>query len=261
MNTNNMRLANKRAIITASASGMGKAGCQLFCAQGARVAAIDRDRNGLESVVEQINSSGGEARGFVADLSDTAATIDVIREAQAWLGGVDVLWNHAGMPAPGDIDDLDLDRYRLSAELNLTSAVVISGEVIRSMRANRAGSIVFTSSTSGLVGSALSPLYSALKSGVIGLVKGLAVRYASEGIRVNAVCPGPVATPMLFDDFMKVDPRFSEKENEHRVLSAVPMGRLGQPMEIAHAALWLASDEAAFVTGVALPVDGGQTAR
>lgn len=261
MNTTNMRMTGKRTIITAAASGMGKAGCQLFAAQGARVAAIDRDEDGLAAVVSEINAAGGDARGFVADLSDAKATVAVIAAAQQWLGGVDVLWNHAGMPAPADIDDLDLDRYRLSAELNLTSAILVSGEVIRSMRGQRAGSIVFTSSTSGLVGSALSPLYSALKAGVVGLVKGLAVRYAAEGIRVNAVCPGPVATPMLFNDFMNVDPRFSKEENEKRVLAAVPMARMGEPIEIARAALWLASDEASFVTGVALPVDGGLVAR
>lgn len=263
MRETNQRLAGKRAIITAAASGMGKAGCQLFAAQGARVAAIDRDANALAAVVAAVNAADGAARAFVADLTDTQATITAVAAARDWLGGVDVLWNHAGMPAPADIDNLDLDlaQYRLSAELNLTSAILVSGEVIRTMRMQKSGAIVFTSSTSGLVGSALSPLYSALKSGVVGLAKGLAVRYAAEGIRVNALCPGPVATPMLFNDFMKVDPRFSKDENEQRVLAGVPMGRMGQPMEIAQAALWLACDESSYVTGVALPIDGGLTAR
>lgn len=261
MNHAPLRLQGKKTLVTAAASGMGKSGCELFASEGAIVAAIDRDHDALETMVAAINAAGGRAKGFVADLSDTQATIDVVARATAWLGGIDVLWSHAGMPAPADVTVLDLDRYRLSAELNLTSAVVISGEVLRLMREQKHGSIVFTSSTSGLVGSALSPLYSALKSGVIGLVKGLAVRYAAEGIRVNAICPGPVATPMLYNDFMSVDPRFSREENEQRVVAAVPMGRVGQPMEIARAALWLASDDASYVTGVALPIDGGLTAR
>lgn len=261
MNITPLRLEGKKTIITAAASGMGKAGCELFARHGARIAAIDRDEASLAEVISAIHAAGGTARGFVADLTDSKATVDVINEAQQWLGGVDVLWNHAGMPAPADIDDLDLAKYRQSAELNLTSAILVSGEVIRSMRRQRSGSIVFTSSTSGLVGSALSPLYSALKAGIVGLTKGLAVRYAAEGIRVNTVCPGPVATPMLYNDFMNVDSRFSNEENEKRVLAAVPMGRVGQPMEIAHAALWLASDDASFVTGVAMPIDGGLTAR
>jgi NAD(P)-dependent dehydrogenase (short-subunit alcohol dehydrogenase family) len=261
MNGHGARLAGKRTLITAAASGMGRAGCELFAQHGARVAAIDRNGDALAEVVAGIEAAGGQARAFVADLSDAKATVAIVAAAQHWLGGVDVLWNHAGMPAPADIDKLDLDQYRLAAELNLTSAVVVSGEVIRAMRPRRSGSIVFTSSTSGLVGSALSPLYSALKAGVIGLVKGLAVRYAAEGLRVNALCPGPVATPMLYNDFMNVDPRFSTAENEQRILAAVPMGRVGTPLEIAQAALWLASDESSFVTGVALAVDGGLTAR
>jgi NAD(P)-dependent dehydrogenase (short-subunit alcohol dehydrogenase family) len=240
---------------------MGKSGCELFASEGAVVAAIDRDQAALEALVEAINAAGGKARGFVADLTDARATIDVVAKVQAWLGGIDVLWSHAGMPAPADIEALDLDHYRMSAELNLTCAVVISGEVIRCMRAQQQGAIVFTSSTSGLVGSALSPLYSALKSGVIGLAKGLAVRYAADGIRVNAICPGPVATPMLYNDFMTVDLRFSREDNEKRIVAAVPMGRVGQPIEIARAALWLAGDDASYVTGVALPIDGGLTAR
>jgi NAD(P)-dependent dehydrogenase (short-subunit alcohol dehydrogenase family) len=258
---NPLRLEGKKAVITAAASGMGKAGCELFARHGARVAAVDRDEASLAEVIAAINAAGGQARGFVADLTDAQATIDVITAAQQWLGGVDVLWNHAGMPGPPDIDDLELSRYRQCADLNLTSAILVTGEIIRSMRRQRSGSIMFTASTSGLVGSLLSPLYSALKFGIVGLAKGLAVRYAAEGIRVNAICPGPVATPMLYNDFVKVDPRFSKEENEKRVLAGVPMGRVGQPIEIAHAALWLASDEASFVTGVALPIDGGFTAR
>ncbi|HSW17610.1 MAG TPA: SDR family NAD(P)-dependent oxidoreductase [Ramlibacter sp.] len=256
-----LRLAGKRTLITAAASGMGKAGCELFAAEGARVAAIDVNRDALAELEESLRAEGADIRTFVADLTDRDATLAALALAQQWLGGVDVLWNHAGMPAPAEIDNLDPAAYRKSATLNLDSAVLVSGEIIRAMRVAKSGSIVFTSSTSGLVGSALSPIYSALKAGVVGLVKGLAVRYAAEGIRVNAVCPGPVETPMLFNDFLPSDPRFSKDENMQRVLASVPMGRMGQPMEIARAALWLASDDASYVTGVALAIDGGLTAR
>jgi NAD(P)-dependent dehydrogenase (short-subunit alcohol dehydrogenase family) len=256
-----MRLQGKGAIITAAASGMGRAGSELFAAHGARVAAIDIDAAGLADVVAGIEKAGGTARAFLADLSDRAAVTAVVREADAWLGGVDVLWNHAGMPAPPDIEDLDLERYGTAVDLNLTSAVLATAVVLPGMRARRGGSVVFTSSTSGLVGSALSPLYSALKSGVVGLVKGLAVRYAADGVRFNALCPGPTATPMLYNDFFPSDGRASAEENEKRVLAAVPMGRAAQPREIAECALWLASDESGYVTGTAIPVDGGLTAR
>jgi NAD(P)-dependent dehydrogenase (short-subunit alcohol dehydrogenase family) len=256
-----MRLQKKKALVTAAASGMGAAGTRLFSAHGARVAALDRDGAALQRLVEEVKAQGGDVRGFEVDLTDRAATLDVIREAVGWLGGIDVLWNHAGMPAPSNIEEFDYEQYERSLNLNITSAVGISGAVLPHMTAQKSGSIIFTSSTSGLVGSALSPLYSAFKSGIIGLTKGLAVRYAAQNIRVNALCPGPVSTPMLHNDFLAGDSRFDKEENLKRVVSVVPMGRMGEAIEIAYAALWLASDESSFVTGVALPVDGGQTAR
>lgn len=256
-----MRISNKKAIITAAASGMGLAGLERFTREGATVAAIDRDADRLEEAVERVRAAGGHAQGFVADLSDAEDTLSATRSALAWLDGIDVLWSHAGMPAPSDIETMELEAYRVSADVNLTSSVLIAAEAIRVMCPQGSGSIIFTASAAGLVGSALSPLYSALKFGVVGLAKGLAVRYAVDGIRVNAICPGPVATPMLYNDFMKSDPRFTQKENEERVIASVPLGRAADPKEIADAALWLASDESSYVTGIALPVDGGSTAR
>lgn len=255
-----MRLEGKRTLITAAASGMGAAGVALFAREGGKVAALDRDAGQLAAVVDAANAAHGDVRGFVVDLLDRDATLAAIAEAAAWLGGLDVIWNHAGMPAPTDMENFAFEDYLRSADLNLTAAVVISSAVLPLMVA-KGGSIIFTSSTSGLVGSAQSPLYSALKSGVIGLTKGLAVRYAAQGVRVNALCPGPVSTPMLHNDFMKSDPRFTPEEGIARVLANVPMGRMAEAIEVAHAALWLASDESSYVTGVALPIDGGMTAR
>lgn len=256
-----MRLEGKRALITAAGSGMGAAGVERFAAEGARVAALDRDAGAQQAVVDAVTAQGGEAKAFTVDLLDREATLVAVREAVAWLGGIDVLWNHAGLPAPTDYESFDFADYQSSADLNLTAAITVSAEVLPRMIAGGGGSIIFTSSTSGLVGSAQSPLYSALKSGVIGLTKGLAVRYAAQKVRVNAVCPGPVSTPMLHNDFLAGDARFSKEEGLSRILANVPMGRMGEPMEIAQAALWLASDESSFVTGVALPIDGGYTAR
>jgi NAD(P)-dependent dehydrogenase (short-subunit alcohol dehydrogenase family) len=255
-----MRLENKRAVITAAASGMGRAGAELFAREGAQVAAIDRDEAALKTVVDGINANGGKANGFVADLSGNDAVTAVFADAVGWLGGLDVLWSHAGMPAPSEIEHLDLEKYQRAAQLNVTQSTLFASLAVTEMRKQGKGSIVFTSSTSGMVGSASSPLYSSLKASIIGLTKGLAVRYATEGIRVNAVCPGMVATPMLYNDFMADSP-FSREETEKRFVGAIPMGRPGQPEEIAHAALWLASDDASFVTGVPLPVDGGLVAR
>lgn len=261
MQPSSMRLQGKKVVITAAASGMGRAGCELFTRHGAEVAAVDSDERALEDLVSSIKVAGGRATGIVADLTDRGSTVKAMAEALGVLNGIEVLWNHAGMAGPSNIDDLDMAEYKLCADLNLNSAIIASGEAIREMRRCQRGSIVFTASTSGLVGSLFSPIYSAMKHGVVGLAKGLAVRYASEGIRVNALCPGPVATPMLYRDFLNVDERFSKEENEKRLVSSVPLGRLAQPQEIAHAALWLASDDASYVTGAVLAVDGGFTAR
>lgn len=256
-----MRLANKRIIVTAAASGMGRAGVELFTSQGATVAAVDRDAEALAKVVEEVSGTGGKVEGFVADLSDAKATDDVFNRSVAWLGGLDGFWSHAGMPGPSDIEDFDLDRYRTVADVNVTQHVILAGRAVSRMKQDGGGSIVFTSSAVALVGSQQSPIYSSLKASLVGLTKGLAVRYAADGIRVNAICPSMVATPMLYNDFMKSDARFSKEETEARFVSAIPLGRPAQPSEIANAALWLLSDDASFVTGVALPVDGGLVAR
>lgn len=261
MQQNSQRLQGKKVIVTAAASGMGRAGCLLFAQHGAEVAAVDRDQHALEELVTSIKAAGGRATAIVADLTDRESTIKAMSDSLAALGGIDILWNHAGMAGPSNIDDLDMIEYKRCADLNLNSAVIASAEAIRQMRRQKSGSIVFTASTSGLVGSLFSPIYSAMKHGVVGLAKGLAIRYASEGIRVNALCPGPVATPMLYKDFLNVDERFTQEENEKRLLSSVPLGRIAQPQEIAQAALWLASDDASYVTGAVLAVDGGFTAR
>lgn len=255
-----MRVLGKKAIITAAASGMGKAGVELFTSEGAKVAAIDRDANALAALETELTAQGREVKGFIADLSDPEQVHRVYEEAVAWLGGLDILWSHAGMPAPSEIEGFDLDAYRRANELNVVQSTIMASRAVTDLK-NKNGSIVFTSSSSGLVGSAQSPLYSAFKASLIGLTKGLAVRYADQGVRVNAICPSMVATPMLYNDFMTSDDRFTVEETEKRFVAAIPMGRPAQPVEIAHAALWLASDDSSFVTGIALPVDGGLTAR
>ncbi|GAA4671953.1 SDR family NAD(P)-dependent oxidoreductase [Gordonia humi] len=256
-----MRLADKKIMITAAASGMGRAGVDLFTREGATVAAVDRDGPALERLVDEVTAAGGKVEAFVADLSDAAATGDVFDRSVEWLGGLDGFWSHAGMPGPSDVEDFDLDHFRTVTDLNITQHTILSGRAVTAMKENGSGSIVFTSSAVALVGSLQSPVYSSVKAALVGLTKGLAVRYATDGIRVNSICPSMVATPMLYNDFMKSDGRFTKEETEARFVSAIPMGRPGRPEEIAHAALWLLSDDASFVTGIAMPVDGGLVAR
>jgi len=256
-----MRLKNKLAIVTAAASGMGRAGCEVFAREGATVFAIDIDQGRLNEVVAGVEKAGGKAFGMVADLLDPEVCRKVVDEAAAQMGGLDILWNHAGIPGLRDVENLDLVEYARTMDLNIRTGLLMTGAAIPHMRKRGGGSVVFTASTAGLVGASVSPIYSAAKFGVVGMGKSLALRYASEKIRVNVVCPGPIETPM-FPQFF--DPNASKEaaaDAQAKVIAAIPLARMGQAVEVANAALWLASDEASFVTGVALPVDGGFTAR
>lgn len=256
-----MRLKDKLVVVTAAASGMGRAGVELFAREGARVAAVDVNGDALAALAADMAAAGHEIATVKADLSQPEEARRSINEAAQQLGGIDVLWAHAGIPGPAGVENLDLTAYNLAISLNVTSATLAAGEAIGHMRRRGGGAIVFTSSVSGLVGSMFSPIYSAAKFAVVGLTKSLAQSFAADGVRVNVVCPGLADTPMKMGFTGRSgDPKEAES-NQARLLTAVPMGRLCKAEEVAHAVLWLASDDASFVTGVALPVDGGYTAR
>lgn len=254
-----MRLQGKLAIITAAASGMGRAGVERFVREGARVAAIDFNGAALDALVAEVG--GDKVVPIVADLSTADGARLSIDQAVGALGGADILWAHAGMPGPASVENLDMAAYDKAIALNITSAALGAGQVAPHMRARGGGSIIFTSSISGLVGSMMSPIYSAAKWGVVGLGKSLALALAADNIRVNIVCPGLADTPMKVGFTGRSGDPAEAAANEAKIVAAVPMGRLVRPGEVADAALWLASDEASFVTGVAIPVDGGFTAR
>lgn len=256
-----MRLAGKCAVITAAASGMGKAGVELFLRQGAKVAAVDVNGEALARLSSDMKSKGFEVATIQADLGQPERARGSVHEAAAQLGGIDVMWAHAGIPGPAGIEDLDLAAYRAAMAVNVDSAALAAGEVIKHMRKRGGGSLIFTASVSGLVGSMFSPVYSAGKFAVVGLTKSLAQTFAPDKVRVNVICPGLTDTPMLPGFTSRSGDPEEAAANEKKLLQAVPLGRMCRPEEIAHAALWLASDDASFVTGVALPVDGGFTAR
>ena len=256
-----MRLAGKLAVITAAASGMGKAGVELFLREGAKVAAIDVNAEALAQLAAEAKARGQSVETLQADLSRQEVMRSSVHEAAARLGGIDVMWAHAGIPGPAGIEDLDLPTYDRAMALNVDSAALAAGEVIKHMRKRGSGSLIFTASVSGLVGSMFSPVYSAAKFAVVGLTKSLAQTFAPDRVRVNVICPGLTDTPMAFNFTSRSGDPAEAAANEKKLLAAVPLGRLCRPDEIAHAALWLASDDASFVTGVALPVDGGFTAR
>lgn len=256
-----MRLANKLAVITAAASGMGRAGVELFLREGADVCAIDINPDALARLKADLDPDGSRIHVVQADLSTAEGARASIHEAAEKLGGIDVLWAHAGIPGPGGIENLDVGEYQQALALNIQSATFGAGEVIQHMRKRGGGSIVFTASVSGMVGSMWSPVYSSCKFAVVGLTKSLAQTFAPDRVRVNVVCPGLAETPMKIGFTGRGVTAEVAKAAEDKYVAGVPLGRLVQPQEVAHAVLWLASDDAGFVTGIELPVDGGFTCK
>ena len=163
-----MRLENKIALVTAAASGMGRAGVIRFAAEGAKIVAVDIDQKALDSVVKEITQAGHEAIGLCADLSDDQECTRIITQAVAQFGGIDLLWNHVGHPGFSKVEDIEPENYAITMDLNIRSVFMTTGAAIPQMRARGGGSILFTSSIAGLIGSPFSPLYSAAKWGVNG---------------------------------------------------------------------------------------------
>src|SRR6266487_5310513 len=241
-----MRLQNKVGIVTAAASGMGRAGALRFAKEGAAVGVVDIDEKGVAAVVQEITAAGGRALGIVGDLRQDEFARDIVRRTANAFGGLDFVWNHVGHPGPAAIEGIDMADFELAMDLNLRTVLVTTEAAIPELRARGGGALLFTASTSGLQGSAYSPVYSMCKFGVVGFVKSLAVRLAKEKIRVNAVCPGPIDTPMLRVFVARPDQKSTagmdpEELVRKRAAGAVPLGRTGQPEEIANAALFLLS--------------------
>jgi len=243
------RLDDKVAVITGAASGIGRASAVRFAAEGASV------------VVADVNDADGQA--IAREIGGTFVHVDVTSEdsvaalydaAAAAYGGIDVLFNNAGISPPDDDSILTtaLDAWRRVQEVNLTSVYLCCRYGIPHLQARGGGSVINTASFVAVLGSATSQIsYTASKGGVLAMSRELAVQFARERIRVNALCPGPVNTPLLQELFAK-DP-----ERAARRLFHVPMGRFAEPEEIASAALFLASDDASFVTASTFLVDGG----
>lgn len=256
-----MRLKNKRAIVTAAGSGMGRAGCILFAREGASVVVVDIDEAGARGTADAVKAAGGTAHVIVADLLEADECQRIVHDGVRLLGGLDLLWNHAGMPGPAEVEGIDLDQYDKAMALNVRSGFLSTGAAVKYMREAGGGSILFTASVAGLVGSMMAPVYSGAKFGVVGLAMSLAQRYAADKIRVNALCPGLTDTPMLPKFVNRNNDPSVQEENTRKLNAAIPMGRPARPEELAHAALWLLSDDASYVTGIALPVDGGYVCR
>ena len=245
-------LTGKVALVTGAASGIGAASALAFAAAGARVAACDRDLAGAEATAKLIAEAGGDAIAIGVDVTDadqTQAMVDRVVEA---FGRLDCAHNNAGITgATAPLDKYAVSEWDKVLAINLTGVFLCLRAEVPAMKAGGGGAVVNTASFSGLVAVPRIPAYVASKHGVVGLTKAAAVEFGRTGVRVNAVCPGSTRTPMV-DGFTGGDSRIEE------AMAAVsPMNRLAEPEEIARTVVWLCSDEAAFVNGHSLAVDGG----
>ena len=250
------RLDGKVALITGAASGMGKVAASLFASEGAKVVLADVTDDAGQQSAEEIASNGGQAAFVHADVSNAESAEQMVQRAVETFGSLDVLYNNAGVfPADDDsATNTPESTWDRVMAINLKGVFLGCKFGIPAMLESGGGSIVNVASFVALMGAATPQIaYTASKGGVLAMTREIAVEFARKGIRANALCPGPIETPLLQE--LLADPQRRERRLVH-----IPMGRFGQAEEIARAALFLASDDSSFMTGAALVVDGGITA-
>ncbi len=250
------RFEGKVAIVTGAAHGIGRATAERLGSEGATVALVDLNGEGVEAEAARLEGLGITAVPFSADVSQPAAVAGFVAETLSRFGHIDVLHNNAGRLRSGSVTTVDLEEWDLTFAVNVRSIMLGCREVIPAMRIRGGGAIVNTASSSGLVGEHETPAYNASKAAIINLTRQLACDYSRDGIRVNCVCPGWI--PTGFND--PVLAHLSDEAIDAMVHANVPVGRQGTPEEIAAAVAFLASDDASYVAGHALVIDGGLTA-
>lgn len=251
MSSEGQDFAGRVALVTGAASGIGRSAAQLFAARGASVVVADLDADGLAATAAELTGRGADALAVPTDVADPGAVTALVAAAVDRFGRLDVAFNNAGMSGTyAPLPDQTLAGWERTLAVNLTSVFLCLQAEIPAMLAGGGGAIVNTASAAGEIGFAHLPAYVASKHGVLGLTKSVALEYARQGVRVNAICPGTVRTTMLT--------AFAGSAEAVEAMGALaPIGRVAEPSEPAEAAVWLCSDAASFVTGTALAVDGG----
>lgn len=248
----------KVALITGATSGIGAACARRLAESGAGVMLTGRNGDRGEQVLEAIRAENGEAEFVGGDVCDRAFCARLVGETLERLGRIDVLVNNAGIWIPGSTPDTTDEHWDATLATNLSAPFFVSRAALRPMCAQGSGAIVNIASDWGLGGGASAAAYCASKGGLVLLTKAMALDHAAHGIRINAVCPTDTDTPMMLDDFRRRG--VSVEEGTLESSAAIPMGRMATADEVARAVCFLASDAASFITGVALPIDGGATA-
>lgn len=249
-----MRLAGKVAAVTGGASGIGRAIAEALAREGARVAVLDLDEAGARETVARITRAGGAGSAHRLDVTDAGAVDETIDAVAARDGGLHVLVNCAGWDRPMPFVDTTPEFWDKILAINLRGPIACTRAALRHMMRQQAGKIVSIASDAGRVGSTGEAVYSAAKGGLIAFTKTVARETARHRINVNCVCPGPSDTPLFQKEFAAVSPKLAES-----LKRVIPWGRLGVPDDVAPAVVFLASDDASFITGQTLSVSGGLT--
>jgi NAD(P)-dependent dehydrogenase (short-subunit alcohol dehydrogenase family) len=252
--------AGKAVLITGATSGIGEGTAKAFADHGANVMINGRDTARGTAVRDAIRDAGGTAALSVGSVADAGYCDSLVAETVSTFGRLDVLFNNAGVVTHGPIDETSDADWQRVIDINVSGSFFMARAAVRQMKAQgEGGAIVNMGSECSLIAYERLPAYSATKGAIVMLTKCMAMDHARDGIRVNAVCPGDIDTPMMDIGWQHLD--VSAEEIREKLKDHIPIGKVGLPLDIANAVMYLASDAAGFVTGTMLPIDGGTTAR